>query len=256
MTTGESLPMEIVTRLGIDENNLYDAYCIVLVNDDNSRAIKEVAEEIRKGGKIALVTDPPYGVRLTRQYASHSRGRMADSNDYPNMIGDDHPFNPREVFSGIIGAKSATSVLFGADHYMRHLPDGSLHVWDKIDGLKTTKREVGICDGNDCEFIWSSRAGPSRIFRHRWMGMMKASEQREKRIHPTQKPVALMRQLLAYFVPDRDTMIFDPYFGSGATALACLEMGYPFLGVEIERQYFEGASRRVAQALTKLPFLS
>jgi DNA modification methylase len=68
-----------------------------------------------------------------------------------------------------------------------------------------------------------------------------------QRDHPTQKPVALMQQLLDVAVPDGGTVL-DPFAGSGTTGVAAVQKGIGFVGVEREPKYFDIACRRIEDA--------
>lgn len=187
---------------------------------------------------VALITDPPYGIGLKTNYKDRGRGNLAECNDFPEVIGDDKPFNPEPFL------RFETIALFGANYFADKLsPMASWIVWDKLNGLKG-KRETGFCDSADCELIWTNSGKAARIISHRWMGMLKDSEQSERRLHPTQKPVALMEQLIRFLTKEGDT-IFDPFMGVGATGIAAARQGYPFIGVEISDHYFEIARKRI-----------
>jgi len=80
---------------------------------------------------------------------------------------------------------------------------------------------------------------------------MKAGE-RGQNYHPTQKPVALMRWILALPWLSSYKTILDPFMGSGTTGVACVQMGRDFIGIEIEPKYFEIAKRRIAEAEAQL----
>jgi site-specific DNA-methyltransferase (adenine-specific) len=66
--------------------------------------------------------------------------------------------------------------------------------------------------------------------------------------HPTVKPLSLIRDLVRITTNPGD-VVFDPYMGSATTAVACLELGRRFIGVERNRQYFARAVERVKVAL-------
>ena len=70
-------------------------------------------------------------------------------------------------------------------------------------------------------------------------------KEKENRVHPTQKPVPLMRWCLEK-LPE-SMIILDPYLGSGSTVVACKELGRKFIGIEINPKYCEIAQRRLAQ---------
>lgn len=67
-----------------------------------------------------------------------------------------------------------------------------------------------------------------------------------EKVHPTQKPVALMRWAVSQ-TGDAKT-IFDPFMGSGTTGVAAVQMGRKFIGIEREERYFEIACKRIEDA--------
>jgi len=134
--------------------------------------------------------------------------------------------------------------LFGANHYASRLPDvGDWHVWDKRDGLGSNMLA-------DFEVVWTSYpSGPSRIFRHKWLGYMRASEV-GLHYHPTQKPTALMRWVMSTKCPPG--VVLDPFMGSGTTLRAAKDCGRKAIGIEIDERYCEIAARRCAQEVLAL----
>lgn len=187
-----------------------------------------------------VLTDPPYGVNLNTSYASAKRGSLTAAHDYPPVHGDDKPFDPSWLL------RYRALVLWGANYYADRLPaSGQWLVWDKRDG-------VGYNDQADAELAWTRGTGGTvpRLFVHRWNGMLKASERDERRLHPTQKPVALMRWCLGFF-PDATTVL-DPYMGSGSTLVAAKDLGRKAIGIEIEEAYCERAAQRCSQEVLGL----
>lgn len=191
-----------------------------------------------------VITDPPYGIGISTNYAERGRGALVQCNDYPPIHGDDEPFDPSWLL-----ASDVPTVLFGANHYAERLPSSpSWIVWDKLDGL-TSKREVGFNDQADAELIWTNIGGPVRILSQRWMGAMKSgAESMHRRLHPTQKPVELMRRLVGM----TDGVIVDPFMGSGTTLRAAKDLGRKAIGIEIEERYCEIAASRLAQEVLPL----
>jgi site-specific DNA-methyltransferase (adenine-specific) len=190
-------------------------------------------------GIDAVVTDPPYGISLATNYRERKRGALALCNNFAPIAGDNKPFDPTPFL------RFRTVVLFGANYYADKLPtSGGWIVWDKVDGLPSV-RDMGFNDNSDCELIWTNKGNAARILRHRWMGAMKDSEQQERRVHPTQKPVELMRQIIRNYTRPNDT-VADFYMGSGTTGVAAILEGRNFVGVEKDAAYFDIASKRIA----------
>lgn len=186
----------------------------------------------------ALITDPPYGMNAKVNYRSRKRGKLAECTDFDPIVGDDKPFDPYPWLG------YETICLFGANWYAHKLPaSGAWIVWDKLDGLKS-KREVGFNDNSDCELAWTNKGKAARIIHHRWMGCMKASEHGQRRVHPTQKPIELMKKIVCYLTKPGDTVL-DPYMGSGPTGIACVLTGRHFIGAEINPTYFDIATERI-----------
>jgi site-specific DNA-methyltransferase (adenine-specific) len=192
----------------------------------------------RESGVALLLTDPPYGVNLNHKNKSRGRSALAAASDYPAVIGDDQPFDPTPLLA------FQRVLMFGANYYANRLPHSpSWFAWDKLDGL-TSKREIGFNDSADIELAWSNLGGPARILRHRWMGAMKGSERGDKRVHPTQKPIALMEQIIGAYTKPGD-LILDPYMGAGSTLIAARNLGRRAIGVELSPEYCEIAKRRL-----------
>jgi hypothetical protein len=89
----------------------------------------------------------------------------------------------------------------------------------------------------------------TRAFYHYWNGACRASERHEPRLHPTQKPVALMRWAIGLF-PGTRTLV-DPYAGVGSTLVAAKQLGLKAIGIEWDEQYCRAAAARV-EAATRL----
>jgi site-specific DNA-methyltransferase (adenine-specific) len=186
-------------------------------------------------GKVdAVVSDPPYGIGYSHGVGGGKLARSTKFDHHP-VIGDNEPFDPAP-FLGF-----PRVALFGANHFADRLPPSpNWLVWDKRDGVCSN-------DQADCEMAWTNLDGPARLTRHLWNGMLKASEKGEPRVHPTQKPVAVMEWVIRLVAPAGGT-ILDPYMGSGTTGVAAIKQGRKFIGIEIDQQYFDIACRRVVDA--------
>jgi DNA modification methylase len=108
-------------------------------------------------------------------------------------------------------------------------------VWDKGQRI----------DQADCELAASSRKGPMRVFT-----LNRVAIASDGAVHPTQKPLELMRWCLNFF-PKAKTVV-DPYAGSGSTLRAAKDLGISATGIEINEVYCEIAANRLAQEVLGL----
>lgn len=189
-----------------------------------------------------LLTDPPYGIGWDNPT---SLGRLNRAVAPPStlggnpIVGDDRPFDPAPLL------RFPRVVLWGANHYSDKLPPGGWLIWDKTGGGKARTFMA------DAELAWHNMGHGADVFHHLWLGTFRDSEIREPRVHPTQKPVSLMRWILERWTKPGD-LVFDPYMGSGPIAQACHEMCRRYIGVEIEERYCEVAVQRLAQGVLAL----
>jgi hypothetical protein len=182
-----------------------------------------------------LLTDPPYGIGYVQGGGRGSAGKSAFCG--VPVVGDEAAFDPEPFL------RFPDVVLWGANYYSDRLPAGRWFVLDKRCGVTPSR------DQADCELAWVSSGQASRVFRHVWDGMIRDSEP-GPRVHPTQKPVALMLWCLAQFPAAR--VVLDPFAGSGTTLRAAKDLGRKAIGIEIEERYCEIAARRMAQEVLAL----
>ena len=186
-------------------------------------------------GKVdAVVTDPPYGIG----YKSHLGNLGAQ--EFDEIANDRGELDLRPIL------KFAENVLaFGANCYPDQLPHrGRWLCWDKrtIDGAADRMM------GSPFELAWSNKvSGYDKIVRVLHGGVVNADGD-GPRVHPTQKPIAVMRQAINWAATDAQT-ILDPFMGSGTTGVAAVQMGRDFIGIEREPKYFDIACRRIQAAL-------
>ena len=177
-----------------------------------------------------VCTDPPYGINLdTNAHGTKGGGRR----QYKPVRGDDRVFDP----SHLLAYKNV--ILWGANYYAHRLPRSTKWLsWDKRAGK-------GQNCQSDCELAWTQGLSgvSTRAFYHYWNGAVRASERDEPRVHPTQKPVALMRWCIELF-PEIHTVV-DPYLGSGSTLVAARSLGRAAVGIESDEQYCRQAADRI-----------
>ena len=197
----------------------------------------EVLPTLEPGSVDAVVTDPPYGISHPCRYATRGRGALANCHDYPDVIGDNNPYDPAPLL-----AMQLPAVLWGGNHYADKLPaSGGWLVWDK--------ERPDQLDQATCELAWTNCVKGVRRFRHLWHGMMRASEHGET-YHPMQKPVALYLWILGLPWLQHEC-ILDPYMGCGPCGVACVRTGRKFIGIELDPTYFAIARRRIETELAQ-----
>ena len=98
----------------------------------------------------------------------------------------------------------------------------------------------------DCEYAYMSEGlGVARVFRYVWSGMLQGDmKNKEDRIHPTQKPVALYKWILTHYAKKGD-IILDTHVGSASSLIACEDLGYSYVGFEIDETYYKLAKKRI-----------
>jgi len=174
-------------------------------------------------GKVdCVVADPPYGI-----------GYIGDG--YKPIHGDDKMFDPSFLLEW-------PCIIWGANNFCQKLPEiGGWLCWDK----RVTEAADGL-RGSPFELAWTSIPRKYKILRLQHGGVRNADGEGIKRVHPTQKPIALMKWCLG-FLPDAET-ILDPFMGSGTTLVACTKLGRKGIGIELDPDYFEIACKRVQAA--------
>lgn len=199
------------------------------------------AEDVARlmGGEKAalLLSDPPYGIGIVKSNtAGNFPGTMAPRLKATPLVGDDAPFDPQHLLG-----MATKLILWGANHYADKLPaKGKWLVWDKKEGAFEDS------DLGDCELAWTSLRGACRLMHHTWQGMYRKGEgERLARLHPTQKPVALMAWCVEQAAIDRGTITLDCYLGSGTTMIAAEQTGRLCYGMEIESKYVAATLERL-----------
>lgn len=173
-----------------------------------------------------ILTDPPYGIG----YAANpivGKGKVASNHAARNWDAS----APSESMINEVIAKGGAAIVWGGNYFALPPSRGWLS-WFKPDGPPSM---------GHFELAWTSMDMLCRQF-ERSIGATNA----ERAGHPTQKPILLMEWCLG-FAP-LATTVCDPFMGSGTTGVACAALGRQFTGIELDREYFDIACRRIENA--------
>jgi site-specific DNA-methyltransferase (adenine-specific) len=173
------------------------------------------------------ICDPPYGIGISNNPVRQMHKRKNWDENVPKS----------EYFTELFRV-SINQIIWGGNYY--ELPATQNYiVWDKVQ-----PQDFSLAM---CEFAWCSIQRPAKIFR-----LSVLSE--KGKIHPTQKPVALYKWLLKNYAKPGDK-ILDTHVGSASSLMACYDMGFEYIGFELDEDYFNAATKRLNdfKAQTRLP---
>ena len=213
-----------------------------------------------------IITDPPYssgGQFRSDRTASTASKYFGNGGAglHPDVVGDTRdalgyalwatlwmsqclrvarPSAPCMVFTDWRQLPNVSSIFQSAGWVWR-----GIVVWDKGRGCRPMAGRFS----HQCEYVvWGTKGAfpwdfekpsPPGLYTH-------PPPTRGERVHQTQKPVALIRQLLA--VVPTGGVVLDPFAGSGTTSVACIQTGHKFIGIEIDGHYADVADRRLSEA--------
>ena len=202
-----------------------------ITNEDNMKLMGRYEDN---HFDLAIV-DPPYGIDVTNQ-SQGKGGGVAKKIEYKKTDWDKTA--PDKKYFDTLIRVSKNQIIWGANHFISRIPyDSSCWiVWDK---------DNGETDFADCELAWASFKTSVRRFKWKWAGMLQQNmKNKESRIHPTQKPVALYKWLLKNYAKEGDK-ILDTHLGSGSIAIACHDLGFDLTACELDTDYYNAAIKRI-----------
>jgi len=207
---------------------------ITITNEDNMELMKRYPDNYFD---LAIV-DPPYGIDIQKMnYTQSTKGGVTKRNDYSSITNWDSSIPNDEYFKELFRV-SKNQIIWGGNYFPLPLTKSWL-IWDK----KTEDKYSN--DFADCEMAWNSFDKPAKIVRYLWSGMLQPNmKDKQKRIHPTEKPYQLYKWLLDKYAKQGDK-ILDTHLGSGSIAIACHDYGFELTACELDKEYYDKAVERI-----------
>ena len=182
------------------------------------------------------IVDPPYGIG---NIIRHGKGgqQLADNMQFEDS--GDMYWNkkiPEPEYFQELCRVSKNQIIWGGNYYANFLNNSKCWiVWDKENGGNSF---------SDSELAWTSFDKPVRNFKFRWAGMLQGNmKNKEQRIHPTQKPVALYKWLLTNYAKE-GYKILDTHGGSMSIAIACHDLKFDLDLFELDEDYYKAGKER------------
>jgi DNA modification methylase len=184
----------------------------------------------------AVVTDPPFGIGYRSNYATDELWKAG------RRIAGDECTALRDQVLAYFATKPC--LVFGSWKAARPAGTRQILIWDKGGALGMGALDIPWKPDHEEIYV----LGKGFIGRRDSGSVLKCppvqSMAKNGRLHPNQKPVRLLRELVRK-VPGT---VFDPFMGVGSTGVACVELGRPFVGVEVEERFFDIACERIREA--------
>ena len=179
------------------------------------------------------ITDPPYGIKADENHnnLSGKKGFNKQSGTYKKYHNTNWDENiPHESYFTELQRISQNQIIWGGNYFHKIELEGVI-IWNKGNSGKFKEGELAKTNINTFKIFKYSRADAY-------------INDCDMKIHPTQKPVALYRWLLQNYAKP-GYKILDTHVGSGSSLIACIEEGFEYVGCELDKDYYEAASRRI-----------
>jgi len=235
-------PEEPVTKLG----DLWVLGNHRLLCGDSTDVL--AVQRLMDGQKADMVfTDPPYGISVVKNGKVGADFGVAKKGHYAEVIGDNTTQTAHDAIAVCQSLQIPVQIYWGGNYYADRLPPTSCWlIWDK-------RGDSGIVNTfADCELAWTNMTGPARIHKQLWNGMIREGE-KDQRVHPTQKPVALAEWAVKQYL--KGSIVFDLFLGSGSTLIACEKLRKACYGIEMSPAYCDVIVKRWEQFTGKKAML-
>jgi len=196
--------------------------------------------KLMDGDKADMVfTDPPYGISVVKNDKVGADFGIAKKGKYSEVMSDDTTETAKKFYDTCISLGFDKFIIWGGNYFTDFLPfsDGWV-IWNKRAG---TDIRNTFADG---EMAWCSFHTPIRIYDQLWNGMIREGE-KEKRVHPTQKPIRMLSEIIEDHITGN--LLFDGFLGSGSTMVASHQLKRKCYGMELDPKYCQVIIDRMAK---------
>lgn len=169
-----------------------------------------------------------FGGNLEKYFGNDKRGHMGGGRAKRYGYGHWDIAPDKEYFNELFRV-SKNQVIWGGN-YFELPPTRCFLIWKKLTISESFSMAM-------CEYAWTSFNENAKLFEYRPQG------EPGDRFHPTQKPIALYKWILGLYAKDGDK-ILDTHLGSGSSRIAAYDLGYDFVGYEINKEYFDKQEER------------
>jgi len=185
-----------------------------------------------------ILTDPPYGVSYKETGETYMIGDTV--NLVPYFLPQLHRILKDD--GAIYMFSSTTKLVDTLPIFNTYFKLHSIIIWDKRIGR--IPRQLSHYKLRYEPILYGSK-GLHRLNAYKDDVFQADIPRGKKRVHPTQKPVEIMDYLIKNSAK-KDSLILDPFLGSGTTAVAAKQLGRRFIGIEISQKYVDIANKRLA----------
>jgi site-specific DNA-methyltransferase (adenine-specific) len=180
------------------------------------------------------VVDPPYGIGYSQLIGNKKKEHGWKERNASQWDSE----TPKSEYFEQLFRVSKNQIIWGGN-YFDLPPTRCFIIWDKVQRI----------DQADCEFAWTSFNVSARVFQYArgnesgFAPKLKGVERAGINIHPTQKPIALYDWIFKNYAKPTDK-ILDTHLGSGSSRIAAYKSGLSFVGIELDKDYFEAQEKR------------
>ena len=190
------------------------------------------------------IVDPPYGIGFDGDstLGNNSSAKWKKPNKTDKYKIKEWDIKPNEEYFIELFRVSKHQIIWGGNYFSENLySSGGWIVWSK-----------GVAKGmslSDAEMAWTNCKNNIKIIELLWSGFRKCET--TDRFHPTQKPVALYEWLLKNYAKQGDK-ILDTHVGSASSLIACYNLGFEYVGFELDEEYYLKAKKRLEQRMNQM----